>query len=281
MPSEDYRIQFHEPMVGANHPCRPDTLNRLALVEAGPDGHGRRRFLAAQDAPPVTGPDEGVLYTRRRQGALELYFRREAEGPEVCLSRPPAAPSPGRLVGLAPVWAGPDRLEVSPGSLAGQGSWRTLRQPLAVDLPPMAGEPGEGPAWWAVYLCPPGAGGSPAGHAWAEAVGDTPPRRDPVSGLWTRPDRPGAPCLGLVLRRADGLLPEFLLAGGFWGLARPLPLTGPARVPPPPLGPLWAELATPAGAWRVLVRPGAAHPWGEAPAGARFQGFGPPRGLAG
>lgn len=35
---EDKRIQFTERMVGANHPTRPDTLNRLALVGHNTDG---------------------------------------------------------------------------------------------------------------------------------------------------------------------------------------------------------------------------------------------------
>jgi LemA protein len=44
----DLRIQYQEEMVGAGHPTKPDTLNRLALVETDLDGHGKLRFLKLQ-----------------------------------------------------------------------------------------------------------------------------------------------------------------------------------------------------------------------------------------
>lgn len=38
----DYRVQYTEHMVGANHPSFPDTINRLALVEHNNDGTHKR-----------------------------------------------------------------------------------------------------------------------------------------------------------------------------------------------------------------------------------------------
>ena len=82
----DNRIHYREPLVGSGHPYLPDTLNRLALVEANQDGHGRVRYLAAQRQPPPTGPDEVALYCRPVFGRLELFMRREANGAEVPLT---------------------------------------------------------------------------------------------------------------------------------------------------------------------------------------------------
>lgn len=101
----DLCIQYQEEMVGAGHPTKPDTLNRLTLVEADVDGHGRLRFLKVQTEAPETGADEGVIYTRAAGGRPELFFRGADSAEEVRLTSP-AGPGvlllPRSLPGLLP-----------------------------------------------------------------------------------------------------------------------------------------------------------------------------------
>ncbi len=80
-------IQYSEEMVGAGHPTKPDTLNRLALVETGADGHGKFRYLAVQASAPATGASEGVLYTKLAAGQAELFHRSPSSGAEARLTR--------------------------------------------------------------------------------------------------------------------------------------------------------------------------------------------------
>lgn len=91
----DMRIQYQEEMVGAGHPTKPDTLNRLALVETDLDGHGRLRFLKVQTEIPATGASEGVIYTRLAGGRPELFFRGADSAPEVRLT---SSAGPGHLL---------------------------------------------------------------------------------------------------------------------------------------------------------------------------------------
>lgn len=83
----DQCIQYNEEMVGAGHPTKEDTLNRLALVETGGDGHGKYRFLASQASAPATGQDEGVLYAKQAGGQAEAHYRGPSGGDEARLTR--------------------------------------------------------------------------------------------------------------------------------------------------------------------------------------------------
>jgi hypothetical protein len=83
----DMRIQYDEEMVGAGHPTKSDTLNRLALVECDSDGHGKFRYLKAQTTAPTTAAGEGVLYTKLVDGTPELFFRGESDGGEVQITK--------------------------------------------------------------------------------------------------------------------------------------------------------------------------------------------------
>ena len=83
----DQRIQYNEEMVGAGHPTKEDTLNRLALVETGSDGHGKYRYLATQASAPATGSAEGVVYAKEAGGKAEAHYRGPDGGGEARLTR--------------------------------------------------------------------------------------------------------------------------------------------------------------------------------------------------
>jgi hypothetical protein len=83
----DQTIQYNEEMVGAGHPTKEDTLNRLALVETGSNGHGKYRYLATQTTAPATASAEGVLYAKVAGGKAEAYYRGPDSGSETRLTR--------------------------------------------------------------------------------------------------------------------------------------------------------------------------------------------------
>ncbi|MFH1034299.1 MAG: hypothetical protein V1806_07305 [Pseudomonadota bacterium] len=83
----DQTIQYSEEMVGAGHPTKEDTLNRLALVETGGDGHGKYRYLASQATAPATGAAEGVLYAKLAGGKAEAFYRGPDSASEARLTR--------------------------------------------------------------------------------------------------------------------------------------------------------------------------------------------------
>jgi hypothetical protein len=83
----DQTIQYSEEMVGAGHPTKEDTLNRLALVETGTDGHGRFRYLARQEAAPATGAAEGVLFAKLAGGQAEAFYRGPDSAVEARITR--------------------------------------------------------------------------------------------------------------------------------------------------------------------------------------------------
>lgn len=92
----DMRIQYTEDMVGAGHPTKGDTLNRLALVEADDDGHGLKRYLKAQSTDPSTAAGECALYAKTVGGHVELFHRAESDGAAVQIT------SGGRLKSAIP-----------------------------------------------------------------------------------------------------------------------------------------------------------------------------------
>lgn len=78
----DQCIQYNEEMVGAGHPTKPDTLNRLSLVECDTDGKGKYRYLKHQASAPSTAAGEGAIYFK--SDGLP-YYRKASNGAEVML----------------------------------------------------------------------------------------------------------------------------------------------------------------------------------------------------
>jgi len=113
----DQRIQYTEEMVGANHPTKSDTLNRLALVEADVDGHGKARFLKEQTTIPAPASGEGVLYTKADGAHTCLYYR--ANSSSVLVARPsaPAFKAQGFISGLRASKHDDARLRVRAGAV--------------------------------------------------------------------------------------------------------------------------------------------------------------------
>jgi hypothetical protein len=82
----DLRISYDEEMVGADHPTKADTLNRLFLGGASPtlrdsDGKVLHSIFKKQTSDPSTGADEGALFAKEDAGGeLALYWRRPGDG---------------------------------------------------------------------------------------------------------------------------------------------------------------------------------------------------------
>lgn len=124
----DLRIQYSEEMVGAGHPTKPDTLNRLALVESDQDGHGKFRYLKAQTTAPATAAGEGALYAKAAAGRPELYYRGQDSAAEVrlsCLDGPGSLLLARSIAGLLPDDQMPADNDAGLGAvrLANAGGW--------------------------------------------------------------------------------------------------------------------------------------------------------------
>ncbi|MFH2125999.1 MAG: hypothetical protein ABIK12_05755 [Pseudomonadota bacterium] len=78
----DLRIQYDEEMVGAGHPTKEDTLNRLMLAEHDSAGLHQRATLVVQEEDPDTGAEQAALYVKN-SGGLAVLFYRGGEGGEV------------------------------------------------------------------------------------------------------------------------------------------------------------------------------------------------------
>ncbi len=81
----DQSIQYDEEMVGAGHPTKSDTLNRLALVEHANDGNHTVVSLDEQSAAPSNTADHGKLYTKDADGITELFYL-DSAGNEIQLT---------------------------------------------------------------------------------------------------------------------------------------------------------------------------------------------------
>jgi hypothetical protein len=104
----DQRIQYSEEMVGAGHPTKSDTLNRLALVETDSDGHGKYRFLKAQASAPATAADEGAVYAKTVSGQVEAFYRGQSDGGEVQLTSGGKINAISAPIPLQDLWMDPD-----------------------------------------------------------------------------------------------------------------------------------------------------------------------------
>jgi hypothetical protein len=92
------RIQYSEEVVGANHPTKGDTLNRLTLVETDADGHGLTRYLKVQAADPETAAGECVLYAKSVGGHVGIFLRAEGNGEVAQIGRGARLLPPPRAV---------------------------------------------------------------------------------------------------------------------------------------------------------------------------------------
>ena len=115
----DLRIQYDEEMVGAGHPTKEDTLNRLLLAEHDSAGLHQRATLLLAEEDPATGVGQAALYAKRSEGLAELFFR-GAEGGAVTqitkdggLAGGPAA----ALVGCLPAWVSSSSFTLGSGAL--------------------------------------------------------------------------------------------------------------------------------------------------------------------
>ncbi|MCB2192967.1 MAG: hypothetical protein KQI62_15455 [Deltaproteobacteria bacterium] len=120
----DLRIQYDEEMVGAGHPTKEDTLNRLMLAEHDSAGLHQRTTLLVQEADPDTETDQAALYVKESSGLAELFFR-GADGGEVTqLTKGGAVSGSGSaaLVGCLPAWSSANVVTLGSGEVDIQGS---------------------------------------------------------------------------------------------------------------------------------------------------------------
>lgn len=146
----DQRIQYTEEMVGANHPTKSDTLNRLALVEADVDGHGKARFLKEQTAAPSPASGEGVIYTQNNGGYTCLHYK--ANGQSVMVARPGALANipMGYISGLQQSWASASTITIQAGMAEAGGVLYTLPEDITITAVTSSAL-----AWRAVEFYPP------------------------------------------------------------------------------------------------------------------------------
>lgn len=129
----DQRIQYTEEMVGANHPSKSDTLNRLNQVEADIDGHGKVRFLKEQSTTPTVPTDEGALYTADDGGETVLYYRADGESAEVARPGLGLAP-PGYIAGLQISRSGDTAITIQPGAVEIDGKLYVLESAVTITV---------------------------------------------------------------------------------------------------------------------------------------------------
>ncbi|MBU1274085.1 MAG: hypothetical protein KJ720_01790 [Proteobacteria bacterium] len=120
----DLRIQYDEEMVGADHPTKEDTLNRLMLAEHDSAGLHQRATLVVQGADPDTGAGQAALYTKESGGLAELFFRGAGGGEVLQLTKAGAvsAGAPAAITGCLPAWSSASAFTLGSGALDIGGS---------------------------------------------------------------------------------------------------------------------------------------------------------------
>lgn len=221
----DLRIQYDEEMVGASHPTKDDTLNRLALVEADTDGHGTQRFLKVRASAPATAAGEGVLYAKTAGGAAELFYRGEDDGQEVQLTAAglAAAAPPGFLSGLAPSLSAVNQLTLSGGAVDIAGALCRLEEAAAKDFSSLAAD-----AWLYLMAAAP-ASGVVLGVGNLSLTATAPAWDHGLAGYYDAGKT--SRCLGAVRTDGDGDILPFICDGGWFMLADALEIlstTSPA-----------------------------------------------------
>ena len=152
----DLRIQYDEEMVGAGHPTKEDTINRLALVEHDEDGTHNQATLNQLDQDPETGAEQMALYVKEISGAPELCVRGESDGDVIQLTSGGAlsAGMPGFIQGLVPGWASGTALSFVGGSLDIEG----VRYTLSSAFTNLACSGLSAGTWYYVYVEAPSSG---------------------------------------------------------------------------------------------------------------------------
>ena len=108
----DLRIQYNEEMVGANHPTKSDTLNRLFLGGVTPtlrdsDGKVLANIFKLQASLPETGEGEVALFCQDdADGDPALFVRKESNGDVVAVNGGPEVVERGDVVIAAPTATG-------------------------------------------------------------------------------------------------------------------------------------------------------------------------------
>jgi len=120
----DLRIQYDEEMVGAGHPTKEDTLNRLMLAEHDSAGLHQRATLVAQENDPDTGEDQAALYVKNSGGQAELFFRSAEDGAVTQITKDGAVSGSqsAALAGCLPAWSSAEAFTLTSGEVDIQGS---------------------------------------------------------------------------------------------------------------------------------------------------------------
>ena len=238
----DLRIQYDEEMVGAGHPTKEDTLNRLMLADHDSAGLHQRATLVVQEDDPDTETDQAALYVKNSGGLAELFFR-GADGGEVIqltsdgeLNGVQAA----TLVGCLPAWSSANIFTLTSGEVDIRGSLYRISSTLTKD-----GQSGFATyTWLYIKLSAPSSGNEL--DADCVALDATPPQwSDAYKAWYIDTER----VIGMIRSDASGGLEPFSCDGGIFQLSSgsifPLSTSSPAAsatalgVGLPALGRLW------------------------------------------
>lgn len=120
----DLRIQYDEEMVGAGHPTKEDTLNRLMLAEHDSAGLHQRATLVVQEDDPDTASDQAALYVKQSGGLAELFYRGADGGTVTQLTKEGAVSGSqaAALTGCLPAWSSANVITLGSGEVDIRGS---------------------------------------------------------------------------------------------------------------------------------------------------------------
>lgn len=202
----DLRIQCDEEMVGAGHPTKEDTLNRLMLAEHDSAGLHRRATLVVQETDPDTAAGQAALYVKESGGLAELFFR-GAEGGTVNQLTQDGAVGSGQLgfiQGLIPFYVDGTNLGLGGGCLDIAGRCYALGSTLdSLDASSLSGH-----TWYYLEAAAPAGGGELAAGDFSLSA--SAPSFSPARGYWEREDKR---CLFAFKTASDGAVAQFFCDG--------------------------------------------------------------------
>jgi len=207
----DLRIQYDEEMVGADHPTKSDTLNRLMLAEHDNGGKHRALTLPEQAGDPATGLDEGALYSKDAGGGPELFYRGESDGSVVQLTEGGAvAGSPkGYIAGLLFQYASASSFTVTSGAIDILGKLYAAASTMTV-----SGLSGLGANANQYIKVGAPSSGRTFGLAQVSLTATAPTWSDTYLGWYCGNDR----VIGWLRTDASGNIRRFFVGGGVWSL---------------------------------------------------------------
>lgn len=276
----DLRIQYDEEMVGAGHPTKEDTLNRLMLAEHDSAGLHQRTTLLVQEDDPETGADQAALYVKQSGGLTELFFRGAGGGTVSQLTKEGAvnAGRPAALSGCAPAWSSASAFTLGSGVVDIGGTLYEL--PSAISKTGQSGFTAN--AWYFLKAAAP-AGGNTLSASEVSLDAAAPAWSDAYKGWYLGAAR----VIGALRTDASGALGRFYCDGRDLWLGSPimfLSTSSPATsdtalsVGLPPLGELlfygslYVSLSN-AQSYQVFMAP-----YGTSPAGQQYlihEGYAP------